>query len=351
MENPCKLKTETRNYSQPSRASLEVVGAPEYMMGWHLNNLCNFQCEYCFCSKDTLSREHPDCGKYSQQHIAKCFDDTGKMWRIHMSGGETFLYPRFVELAEVLTEKHYISINTNLSTPNVYEFADVIPPEKVLTINAALHIMERNKRKGGQEKYIDKFLYLQDKGFDIRLEYVTYPPLFHRLVKDIEHFRSQGIKVINLKIFRGTYRGKLYPESYTNDEKLVINSYAVDTREISILEERKVNFFGMLCSAGKKSFRLDVSGQLTRCATLRKEYGNFFTGKYYFGESPVPCPVKECGCSYEGMRLVQNQKGSAFSIFKERVLEEYFRIRPLISRKVLGIVNKEGGRVFNGESL
>lgn len=160
MGNHYKIKTETGSYFQPSRVSLEVAGAPEYMMAWQLNTLCNFRCEYCFCSEKSLSKEHSDCGKYSPEHIAKCFNDTGRIWRIHMSGGETFLYPKFVELARALTKKCYISLNTNLSTPNVYEFGDMISPEKVLSINAALHIMEREKSKNGVNKYIKKFLYL-----------------------------------------------------------------------------------------------------------------------------------------------------------------------------------------------
>ena len=69
---------------------------------------------------------------------------------VKMVGGESFLYPRFVELARCLVEKHYILLSINLSTKNVYEFADVIPPERVLTICAASHITEREKRKNGE---------------------------------------------------------------------------------------------------------------------------------------------------------------------------------------------------------
>lgn len=150
----------------------------------------------------------------------------------------------------------------------------------------------------------------------------------------------QGIKIFNIKIFRGIYEGKKYPESYTNDEKTIINHIALDTREIDIVQ-KKINFFRRLCSAGQKSFCMDVSGKITRCVTLNKEYGNLFIGKYHLDESPRPCPVKKCNCAYEGMRLTKNQKGSAFSTLKERALEVYFRKQVLIRRKVINLINKE----------
>jgi len=105
---------------------------PNRMISWQLNELCNFRCPYCFCGEEKLSREHPACGKYSPEHIADCFDRTGKTWQVHMSGGEPFLYPRFVELCMALTRSHYISMNTNLSTANANDFACKVP--EVLSI-------------------------------------------------------------------------------------------------------------------------------------------------------------------------------------------------------------------------
>lgn len=333
MENASEIKKEMG----PMRINREIIREPEYMITWGLNTLCNFRCEYCFCNDEVRSKEHPDTGRYSPQHIAKCFDDTGKIWRVHLSGGESFLYPRFVELVEVLTKTHYVSINTNLSTSNVHDLANVIQPEKILYIHAALHIMERERRKDGIKNFVDKCLYLQEKGFYIILEYVAYPPLLSRIAKDLDYFRSQGIRHFNIKIFRGKYYGKLYPESYTNYEKnLIVNSDS-SIFEKNILQ-KEFNFFGKLCFAGQKYFSMDPAGNLTRCGFLRNKYGNFFTGKYHFDESPKPCPLKKCRCPYEGMRLAQTQKGSAILTLNEMVLEGVHfkkKILELLFRKLL----------------
>ena len=296
------------------KTSLEVSSGPKYVMAWNLNSLCNFRCEYCFCSKESLSKEHPDVGKYSPGHIAGCFDNTGKTWRIHMSGGEPFVYPDYVTLTRLLTKNHYISINTNLSTGNVFQFGDAVPPGKVLTMNAGIHILEREKKKDGVSKYIEKFLYLQDKGFNIRLEYVAYPPLFSRLKKDMAFFASQGVKIVNLKMFRGTYNGKVYPHSYTEEEKEIISQKALDTREMEIMNEN-VNFYRRLCSAGETSFNMDPSGNLFRCLTVKECYGNFFSSKFRMDKKPRPCPAKKCGCPYEGIRLIKDKKASPVSLF------------------------------------
>lgn len=308
------------------------VVTPEYQMMWHLNQLCNFRCEYCQRAKvdKYRLREHPECGRHSPEFISHCFDSTGKTWRIHLSGGEPFLYPKFVELARALTKNNYLSINTNFSTPNIYKFGDIILPEKVHSINANIHTLEREKRKNGVAEYIEKSLYLQDRGFNIRLMYITHPLLFPRLLKDMEYFKTLGLKNFYIKVFRGRWKGKLYPKAYTKDQRILIKNYAISRYEIDILHG-KVRFFNRLCTAGQKSFRMDVSGNLTRCNTLNKKYGNLFIGKYCFDESALPCPVITCWCPYQGMKFAQKQNGILFVTVKE-TLKEYTK---MIMQKVI----------------
>ena len=323
-------------HSQPSSTSARVE--TDYSMLWITNVLCNFNCVYCSASSLLFSkdcdetegqarrREPPEVAKHSPEHIARCFDRTGKVWGIFlMGGGECFLYPQFVELASALTQRHYITVATNLSTPNVYQFADVIPPQRVLSIVASLHIMEREKRRNGVEEFIDKIICLQDKGFNVNVQYVVYPPLFPRALKDMEHFTSRGIDSFFFRPFQGIYAGATYPASYTKEEKMLINSRAWDTREIDMMH---LNTFGRLCGTGTYSFRMDYMGNLTRCLSSQKRYGNLFTGKYYFDEHPKPCAVRMCTCPilYEGQ--IARTKGSALSVMAEVIKEAWYRYPP-----------------------
>jgi MoaA/NifB/PqqE/SkfB family radical SAM enzyme len=125
-------------------------------MHWQINRLCNFECPYCFREwADESSRtEDPACGKYSVEHISQRFDETGKVWHIYMTGGEPLLYPGFVELAKALTRVHHISVSTNLSTPNAYEFAEAVESERVHSVYANVYIPEREKRREGMKEYL-----------------------------------------------------------------------------------------------------------------------------------------------------------------------------------------------------
>ena len=137
---------------------------PGPMMFWKLNQRCNFVCSYCYFSEETLSREHPLVGRYSPRRISRCFDDTRESWWIYISGGEPFLYPRFSELCGELTRNHFLTVNTNLSTSNALEFAAEIDPAKVYSINASLHIIERQRRTG-LEKFLEYARTFQKSGW------------------------------------------------------------------------------------------------------------------------------------------------------------------------------------------
>ncbi len=299
-----------------SRTNLQVQSGPEFMVAWNLNSLCNFRCQYCFCSVESLAKEHPAVGRRSPQQVAACFDATGRIWRIHMSGGEPFLYPDFVGLCEALTQRHYISINTNLSTRNIAEFAERVPAARVLTVNAGLHIGERQRRTSGVERFLKRFLVLQDRGFNIRVEYVVHPPLLGRVERDVAFLRSEGVRAVNLKLFRGSYEGKSYPDAYSESEKALLREIALDVRELEILEGN-YEFRGRLCAAGHRSFNMDQSGNLFRCLTIKKRHGNLFEETARFDASPRVCTARVCRCPYEGMQLVEDRRASKPALLAE----------------------------------
>jgi len=273
-------------------------------MHWRMNRRCNFNCAYCFRDLPDEDRqtENPACGKYSAEHIAQRFDETGKVWRIYMTGGEPLLYTGFVELAKALTRRHCISVSTNLSTANAYELAEEVESERIVPIKANLHISEREKSKNGLKEYLEKFLRFQERGFDIRLVYVAYPPLFGRIKQDLERFRSEGVRQIEVKVFQGRYEGRRYPRDYTDQEQTFIRGFGLDNCEQQILTSR-VSFLGRKCQAGHLAFYMDISGNVTRCVTLKENYGNLFEGTFRPGDSLRRCPVRKCGCAYQGINL------------------------------------------------
>jgi len=265
-----------------------------YHVMWRTNRACNFDCEYCFRSGVDVdrTREHPDCGAYSPDQIARCLDNTGKTWRIHMSGGEPFLYPQYVELAKALTRNHYLSINTNLSTPNVHDFAATVPPEHVHVINASMHVEELEKIPRGVRSFMERLLHLQVRGFNVRLMYITYPPFLLRMEKDLQHVQSLGVREIRIKVFRGWHDEKHYPRDYTVEETALIKRWPMS----------------------------DYSGDLTRCSTVPMRYGNLFEESYRFDKKPRPCPAPFCNCPYQGMKFATKKRASSFTMRWEKLM-------------------------------
>jgi hypothetical protein len=87
--------------------------------------------------------------------LSDSLDYLDKGWLFHISGGEPFLDNNFVDLCGVITNKHYLSINTNHSTSNVFDFANKIDPNKTLFISSSVHITEREKRDVKLNSYIN----------------------------------------------------------------------------------------------------------------------------------------------------------------------------------------------------
>lgn len=288
---------------------------------WNLNLHCNYRCRYCFYSDDQLSKEHPAVGKHSIGHITNCFDKTGKQWWIFLSGGEPFLYPRFVDLCKSLTKQHYITINTNCSTTNVKKFAHEIDPEKVYSINGALHIEQREQKKGALDRYIENVLLFQEKGFQFRVEYVMYPALFDRVEEDIAYLHRCGVKIVNIKVFKGKYKGKRYPLGYNSEERVLLEKYTLDKNELRFTED-KMSYKGKLCRAGYEFFRMDQAGDVYRCNSSAVKMGNFFEESEVLYDKAMPCVLNRCMCQYEGLKYGTEEKSELIPLVKE-VVKEY----------------------------
>ena len=156
---------------------------------WALNTYCNFSCPYCYVpmkDRRNLARRGTDA-----QRIIDSFNNSGKIWLVHMSGGEPFFHPDFIDLCQGLTEKHYISINTNLSRQSVYAFSEKIDPERVSFVHCSLHITERDNQKALAD-FIGKVKALEHAGFTVQVTQVMWPPIVHRFKDLFDFFQSKG---------------------------------------------------------------------------------------------------------------------------------------------------------------
>lgn len=295
------------------------------MITWGINNVCNFNCQYC-------PQQH-DISKSSFLIDTEILSESLKFldgeWLIYLTGGEPFLEKNIIEICKVITKRHFLSINTNLSTSNLFNFADKTDPARTLSISSSVHIGVRENRDLKLKSFIEKILYFQSKGFNIIASYVTHPVLFDRIKSDFEYLKSKGIQKVRIKIFRGVYKGKLYPQAFNPDQREFLNSMEADYPEIEILLN-KHNYFGQLCAAGQNFFVMDRDGNLKRCSGTYRTYGNLFQNNMVEDIEMRPCPLKQCVCPYEGIRNASTSYASIDSLFTEQINQRYNKTKKVV---------------------
>jgi MoaA/NifB/PqqE/SkfB family radical SAM enzyme len=287
-----------------------------------MSDVCNFNCVYC-CNRAKLTCNPK---RVNIPFLLDCFGRVGGTLVINMTGGEPFLYPHYVELCAGLTKDHFITINTNLSTSNVYEFADEVDPSRVLYIVASVHILHRETRKDGLSEYLDKILCLQANGFKVVASYVAYPALLQRMCRDFALLRNAGVSNLQVEAFGGECGGRSYPQAYSNDERTMLKSLGMDCDDFAVLEGTN-RYRGRLCLAGIKSFALHENGNLYRCNQSSRLYGNLWKGGIRVDHSPRPCPFSACICPFYGMLNCLSITAGGTEVFGEILCEKGARVR------------------------
>jgi len=287
----------------------------DVLADWQINTFCDFKCEYCIA--ESISKQYPQQKGHDIDKIIRGFNESGLVWWVHMSGGEPFYQPNFIELCRGLN-KHYISINTNLSTKNVYDFAEQVDPKRVAFVHCSLHIDER-ERLNLIKDFVDKYNSLRKNGFSTYATQVMYPTLLKRFDEIFDFFRENRI-IIRPKVFRGYYEQKLYPASYTEEERSKILKYSKLSEKISDLYfdtqidpnldrffvHGDLSFKGNLCKAGKNFVVIAYNGDIIRCNGEQIKLGNIFDGGLNLLKDSRPCSSEFCPCPYYGLKFAES---------------------------------------------
>jgi MoaA/NifB/PqqE/SkfB family radical SAM enzyme len=263
----------------------------QWEFDWHLTNRCNFFCEYCHPQiRFVLNRKH--LNEPEPDLVVQRFNELDAVCLVHMSGGEPFMFPGFVPLCEGLTKHHFISINSNLASEDVPEFAKRVQPDRVAKIVAAIHQPERALRGLELDSYATNYLVMRRAGFDVTALYVLYPPLLPRLAKDLERLRELGVDHVRAKVFKGVYQDVRYPEGYNDEQKSLILANSGEYVFNRPYLDGMLSFRGQACTAGVTSFKVTVTGDVRRCASVATQYGNLYDGTFNPAHINEPCPAR-----------------------------------------------------------
>lgn len=275
---------------------------------WILLNTCNYRCSYCFFSAPVLGSKLRTFA--TPQEWRSAFDATGNVWLLHITGGEPSIYPEFVELCRGLTERHYISINSNLTGSSLAEFAQHIDRRRVSFINAGLHLEERETRFG-HAKFLRHADIFRSKGFPILVSLVATPTALARFEEAIALLEPVGLFPIP-KLLRGPFEGQLYPNAYSQLDKKRFRLFSEEARKFyepllagmahlpSIYMfnddeylDAEPSYSGVPCDAGYRFVSIRPNGDVLRCGPVWN-LGNILGGTFVRRSGPAPCNSKHC---------------------------------------------------------
>jgi MoaA/NifB/PqqE/SkfB family radical SAM enzyme len=289
----------------------------DILADWLVNLYCNYTCDYC-SQAGTNSHNKNLTGNTDIKSISDFFDSTGLTWLVHMSGGEPFLHPDLVSLCRLLTKKHYISINSNMTSNAVAPFIQNINPDRVAFIHASLHYHELVRRYS-LSKFLRTIHEWKSAGFKAYVTQVFYPPIIKEFGEIFSYFHQNGI-VVHPKIFRGFYKGRLYPQEYSESDRRIFTDFYHQSSFLDELPYTHINpnydleslpgflsFKGAACLAGNRYVRIDYAGNIYRCSMARSAIGNIYEKKFARFNGAETCPYRICPCSYYGLEYAKTK--------------------------------------------
>ncbi len=279
---------------------------------WEIGFYCNFKCNYCFYSQARWENLEKIQGPPKSPEIVKdawkdIYNKYGPAY-VYITGGEPFLYPNFVEIISRISKFHKIHVTTNLSL-SIDEFICKIFPKRG-EINATLHPPFVDIKK-----FISQILKLKKANFTCNNCYLAHSMQMREMLNYKKYFKKFEIDMA-LNIFWGKYKGKKYPQDYSEKEKKYYqfvanwtrNKEKIDNKFFSKGEEFKEKdpqlynlcpsiSTGRLCNAGYKYAIINVDGTVKPCGqVLGPILGNIYQRNIRLYERPMKCRIKYCKC-------------------------------------------------------
>lgn len=261
---------------------------------------CNLKCPYCFGNPTPAPSSWPANIAESLDCLERFLKRTGR-WRLHISGGETTIYPGFADLCGRLAEaKHEVVFFTNGIVP----LEKVFGPDQIKAVNR----VDMSYQLGCEElerydrNFENNLQFLQRHGIEVGINYVLYPKRKNDPTQVKKRFDRQGVQ-FRFLTFQGEFEKRQYPFAHSAKEIEAFSRYG-DLRARFLMEHGYYMPTFKSCRAGSKTFYISlrtggvyVCEQLQQCQlasfTDEEAVENFLSR---ISESPMICPAKRCTC-------------------------------------------------------
>ncbi len=263
-------------------------------MTWDICRECNYHCPHCWFDGDwETAKKDVICLPPAQwkDFWRGLYDRYGEI-NITVIGGEPFSYSGFTEIIRNISNIHRVMISTNGSLIGD-DFIRNVNPEKV-TVAISFYAYLT-----GFEKMLATIRKLRKNNFVVGINYLAYP---HPLQWDYERvrfyrkmFKESGCGWFFIASYWGKYEGRIYPDSYSPEDKAFILEDCYVPQRLAFSLKTKSSK-GRLCWAGGKYASISAAGKIYRCGTCGIEIGDVRNTPALLAECPLPCPMNECKC-------------------------------------------------------
>ena len=256
---------------------------------WYVTKSCNFSCYQCAGqAKKSENGTVPE--KINLPALKTFLASSKEILRFSFTGGEPFIVENIIAAMKEITERHYVSVITNLVSPRIKLFSEQVDPKKVSFITASAHMTEMKKRNL-LDTFVSNCLLLNEKGFKLFISEVAYPYMANKAEEYVSYFKKYGLE-LEFMAFRGKWKGKNYPEDYTKQEIEIFNlNKSMHTRNDIF------NWKGKPCNAGYNLAVVMDDGYVQPCFSIYQKLGNIYNG-FQFNEYLIKCPFKYCPCPF-----------------------------------------------------
>jgi len=242
---------------------------------------CNYSCYYCVARNISEKVRLHSLGR-----LREIYDGLGSftVTSLECGGSEPTIHPQIRDILKICTEYGIVSIPINNS----------IPPEKWLPrthlermlVRAALH--PRGERE--LDLFLERVLCIRDAGATVSVVFVAHPERLEKIEKYRNYFTDHQIS-LETAPFQGYWRGKKYPDGYTQEERSILGLDKEGAWWYHRLALDMVvrDFCGIPCLAGFRSLFIGSDDRISRCLDDPKVLERPF-------DKAMPCTVKHCGC-------------------------------------------------------